>query len=160
MRKKGKLSKIGHRKSEEKGEFESPRSESLVFQSGYPNHAWTHQYMIKDLLSTKVSKITMYMWTFQVCKNKIIWFDIQNLVTLSNFEKTWTRQGFNSQPYLGFKQQMCGMFFVHFGWNPLPYDIIPVGIYSCFFNPPVHHAWNSCCIKGVWMSSSSNNCPL
>ncbi len=102
----------------------------------------------------------MYMWTFQVCKNKIIWFDIQNLVTLSNFEKTWTGQGFNSQPYLGFKQQMCGMFFVHFGWNPLPCDIILVGTYSCFFNPPFHHTWNSCYIKGVWMSSSSNNCPL
>jgi hypothetical protein len=38
MRKKGK-SKTSHRKSE-KGEFKSPRSESLVFQRGYPNHAW------------------------------------------------------------------------------------------------------------------------
>jgi hypothetical protein len=48
MRKKGKLSKTSHRKSEEKGEFESPRSESLVFQNGYPDHAWTHQYKIKN----------------------------------------------------------------------------------------------------------------
>jgi hypothetical protein len=48
MRKKGKLSKIGHGKNEGKGEFESPRSESLMFQSGYPNHAWTHQYTIKN----------------------------------------------------------------------------------------------------------------
>jgi hypothetical protein len=37
MKKKGK-SKISHKKSEEKGEFESPRNESLVFQKGYPNH--------------------------------------------------------------------------------------------------------------------------
>ncbi len=37
--KKGK-SKTSQRKNEEKGEFESPRNESLVFQKGYPNHAW------------------------------------------------------------------------------------------------------------------------
>jgi len=37
--KKGKT-KIGHKKSEEKDEFESPRNESLVFQRGYPNHVW------------------------------------------------------------------------------------------------------------------------
>jgi hypothetical protein len=40
MKKKGK-SKIGHKKSEEKDEFECLRSESLVFQRGYPNHALT-----------------------------------------------------------------------------------------------------------------------
>ncbi len=34
-----KKSKTGHRKNEEKGEFECLRSESLVFQMGYPNHA-------------------------------------------------------------------------------------------------------------------------
>jgi hypothetical protein len=38
MRKKGK-SKIGHKKNEEKGEFECLRNESLVFQKG--NHALT-----------------------------------------------------------------------------------------------------------------------
>jgi hypothetical protein len=31
---------MSHRKSEEKGEFESPRIESLVLQRG-TNHAWT-----------------------------------------------------------------------------------------------------------------------
>jgi hypothetical protein len=35
MRKKGK-SKIGHRKNEEKGEFDSPKSESLCFKGGIP----------------------------------------------------------------------------------------------------------------------------
>ncbi len=44
MRKKKGKSKIGHRKSEGKGEFESSRSESLMFEKGYPNHAWTHMY--------------------------------------------------------------------------------------------------------------------
>ncbi len=33
---------IGHKKSEEKGEFDSPKNESLMFQGGYPDHAWTH----------------------------------------------------------------------------------------------------------------------
>ncbi len=40
MKKKGK-SKVGHKKNEKKGEFESLRNESLCFQRGYPNHAWT-----------------------------------------------------------------------------------------------------------------------
>jgi hypothetical protein len=51
MRKKGK-SKTGHRKSEE-GEFKSPRSESLVFQMGYPDHAWT---FIKNGILTSLKK--------------------------------------------------------------------------------------------------------
>jgi hypothetical protein len=34
-------SKTNHRKSEEKHEFECFKSESLVFQWGYPNHALT-----------------------------------------------------------------------------------------------------------------------
>jgi hypothetical protein len=37
MREKKNLT--SHRKNEEKGEFECLRSESLVFQMGYPNHA-------------------------------------------------------------------------------------------------------------------------
>jgi len=41
MREKKEKSKINHRKNEKKGEFESPRNESLVFQKGYPNHAWS-----------------------------------------------------------------------------------------------------------------------
>ncbi len=38
MRKKKESHLIGHKKSEEKGEFESPKNESLVFEGGYPNH--------------------------------------------------------------------------------------------------------------------------
>jgi hypothetical protein len=41
MRKEKGKSKINHRKNEKKGEFESPRNESLVFQKGYANHAWS-----------------------------------------------------------------------------------------------------------------------
>jgi hypothetical protein len=39
-KKKGKFDTC-HRKNEEKGEFECPRSESFVFQRGHPNHALT-----------------------------------------------------------------------------------------------------------------------
>jgi len=39
MRKKMKNHLIGHKKNEEKGEFDSPKNECLVFQGGYRNHA-------------------------------------------------------------------------------------------------------------------------
>jgi hypothetical protein len=39
MRKKKGYHLIGHKKNEEKDEFESPKNESLVFKGGYPNHA-------------------------------------------------------------------------------------------------------------------------
>jgi hypothetical protein len=40
MKKKGK-SKTSHKKNEEKGEYESLKNESFLFQRGYPNHDLT-----------------------------------------------------------------------------------------------------------------------
>ncbi len=55
--------KTSLRKSEEKGEFESPNNESLVFQRGFPNHAWT-QYL-------KTESNHHIMWKLKY-ENKII----------------------------------------------------------------------------------------
>jgi len=48
-------SKIGHKESEEKGEYESPKNESL-FQRGYPNHALTFRLCVLRWKHTRVSQ--------------------------------------------------------------------------------------------------------
>jgi hypothetical protein len=64
---KKKKFKTSHRE-EKKGEFENPRNESLVFQRGYPNHAWTLIVIVKVFNFHKREKkdhlhfMNLYTW--------------------------------------------------------------------------------------------------